>query len=475
MFYLKKHELEPIHTYTGKGYELDIYIPSKKIAIEFDGYFWHKNKVRKDMEKNLKCKEDGIKLYRIREGLLSLEDSSIDYVIQKDHKDLSKTIELILSEITESIVDVDLERDALSIESLREYAEKENSILFTNPKLASEWNYSKNGKLKPENFLVNSNKKVWWKCIKGHEWQAKIYSRNSGNGCPYCSGWYVIEGENDLSTSNPALIKEWNYEKNGDLTPEKFTANSGQKVWWRCREGHEWQTTIAHRNRGYGCPYCSGKYAIEGENDLQTINPDLAKEWNYEKNIELTPSDVLPNSGIKVWWKCVNGHEWQATLNHRNHGRGCPYCAGKRVSKGFNDLQTINPTLIDEWNYEKNGSLKPDSVTKSCNKKIWWKCKWGHEWQATINDRSSGRGCPYCTSRIVLAGYNDLQTIHPALAIEWNYEKNIGQTPAEVMPNSNKKVWWKCKTCSYEWESIIANRSKGHGCPQCARNKRRKN
>jgi len=171
--------------------------------------------VGKDREKNSKCKEDGIKLFRIREGLPSLEDSSIDYVIQKDHKDLSKTIELILSEITESIVDVDLERDAFSIENLREYAEKENSILFTNPKLASEWNYSKNGMLKPENFLVNSHKKVWWKCIKGHEWRAKIHSRNSGNGCPYCSGWYVIEGENDLSTANPALIIEWNYEKMG--------------------------------------------------------------------------------------------------------------------------------------------------------------------------------------------------------------------------------------------------------------------
>ena len=332
-YYLKKNGLEVAHSYREQGYELDIYIPSKNIAIEYDGYFWHKNKTKKDLEKNKMCKKDGIILYRLREGIPSLNDSSIDYVVQRKQKDLPKILKEVLSKIIGKSVDVNLERDAIAIENFREYTEKGNSLLFSNPTLAKEWNYEKNGNLKPEIFLANSNKKVWWKCSKGHEWQATINSRNKGNGCPYCSGRYAVKGENDLQTVNPTLAKEWNYEKNNELTPMDVMPNSNKKVWWKCGEGHEWQATIVDRNSGKGCPYCSGRYAVKGKNDLQTVNPALAKEWNYEKNNELTPMDVLPNSSKKVWWKCGNGHEWQAIIANRNKGSGCPICAKEKRKK----------------------------------------------------------------------------------------------------------------------------------------------
>ena len=396
VYYLKKYGLEVIHSYREKGYELDIYIPSKKIAIEYDGYLWHKNKMKQELEKNSKCAKDGIKLYRIREELPPLNDCSIDYVVQRNREDLSKTLKLLLSEITETIVDVNLKKDNIAIENLRDYTEKEISLLFFNPERAKEWNYERNGDLKPEHFAANSNKKVWWKCSQGHEWQATIADRNRGNGCPYCAGQKVIIGENDLQTINPSLVKEWNYKKNSGLTPMDVLPNSNKKIWWKCSKGHEWQAGIADRNRGRGCPYCSGRYAIKGENDLQTVNPTLAQEWNYEKNSGLTPMDVLPNSNKKIWWKCSKGHEWQAGIADRNRGRGCPYCAGKKVLKGFNDLLTTNPSLAKEWNYEKNNGLTPADVTSNSHIKVWWKCRQGHEWQATIAHRNRGSGCPVC-------------------------------------------------------------------------------
>ncbi len=396
VYYLKKYGLEVIHSYREQGYELDIYIPSKKIAIEYDGYFWHKKKTKKDLEKNQKCKNDGIKLFRIREGLLPLNDSSIDYVVQENQKDLSNVLESILSEIVGTSVVIDIKRDAIAIENLREYTEKENSFLFSNQEIAKEWNYEKNGNLKPEHFAANSNKKVWWKCSKGHEWQAIINNRNKGNGCPYCTGRCPVKGENDLKTVNPNLTKEWNYEKNGILKPENFTVNSGEKVWWKCSKGHEWQAVIADRNGGKDCPYCSGRYVVKGENDLQTVNPKLAKEWNNEKNEGLTPVDVMPNSHKKVWWKCSKGHEWQATIKDRNCGKGCPYCSGRYVVKGETDLQTVNPTIAKEWDYEKNDGLTPMDVMPNSGKKVWWKCCKGHGWQSTIYHRNNGRGCPIC-------------------------------------------------------------------------------
>ena len=128
MYYLIKYDLDVIHSYREKGYELDIYIPSRKIAIEYDGGLWHKNRTKKDLEKNFKCKKDGIKLYRIREGLPPLNDSSVDYIVQKSQKDLEKAIEVIFSEIIGVNIDIDLERDIIAIENLREYTEKENSL-----------------------------------------------------------------------------------------------------------------------------------------------------------------------------------------------------------------------------------------------------------------------------------------------------------------------------------------------------------
>ena len=345
---------------------------------------------------------------------------------------------------------------------------KEKRYVSDSAQLLAEWNWEKNLELKfdPRLLTVGSGKKVWWKCSNGHEWQATIDGRNSGRGCPYCSGNKVLKGYNDLQTINPNLAKEWNYEKNGNLKPENFTASSGQKVWWKCYEGHEWQATIANRNNGRNCPHCSGQIVSEGYNDLRTINPNLAKEWNYEKNGILKPECFTANSGQKVWWRCSQGHEWQAVIINRNQGKGCPYCAGKKVSKGDNDLQTANPTLANEWNYEKNGILKPEHFTAHSNKKVWWKCSKGHEWQAAIGDRSQGHTCPYCAGKKVLKGYNDLQTVSPALADEWNYEKNKGLTPTDVMPYSNIKVWWKCRK-GHEWRAAINNRNIGNGCPFC--------
>ena len=213
-----------------------------------------------------------------------------------------------------------------------------------------------------------------------------------------CSGQKTLKGYNDLQTLHPVLAAEWNYEKNIGMAPESFTAHSGRKVWWVCSSGHEWQATIASRTKGIGCPFCSGRYAVKGKSDLLTVNPTLATEWNYERNIGLTPAEILPNSNKKVWWKCKQGHEWQATVADRTTGINCPYCSGRYVIKGKNDLATINPTLADEWHYEKNDGLIPEKFTAHSGRKVWWICSSGHEWQATIANRSRnrGNGCPIC-------------------------------------------------------------------------------
>ena len=150
-------------------------------------------------------------------------------------------------------------------------------------------------------------------------------------------------------SENAQLMSEWNWEKNNELGlfPNKLTFGSGKKAWWRCEKGHEWETTIVIRSKGHGCPYCSGRIAIKGKNDLQTTSPTLAKEWNHEKNKDLTPTNVLPNSNKKVWWKCKKGHEWQAAIYNRNKGSDCPICKSER--------HTSFPEFILSYYLEKYG------------------------------------------------------------------------------------------------------------------------
>ena len=84
------------------------------------------------------------------------------------------------------------------------------------------------------------------------------------------------------------------------------------------------------------------------------------------------------------------------SIANRVAGNRCPYCANQKVLAGYNDLATTNPELLEEWDYEKNGSFLPNDFTQSSNKKVWWKCNLGHEWLAAINSRNAGNGCPYC-------------------------------------------------------------------------------
>lgn len=121
-----------------------------------------------------------------------------------------------------------------------------------------EWHPVNNKGLNPEELTLGSNKKVWWICEHGHEWQSVVKSRISGSGCPFCFGKKVSKA-NSLATLNPELTKEWHPINNRELKPKDVTSGSAKKVWWLCEEGHEWEAAIYNRKYGRGCPYCYGK------------------------------------------------------------------------------------------------------------------------------------------------------------------------------------------------------------------------
>ena len=475
-----------------------------------------------------------------------------------------------------------------------------NDLQTKYPDLAKEFDTIKNG-IEPSQVLAGGGKKYWWVCPNGHSYETSMNRRTERrNGCPYCSGHRVLKGFNDIVTLNKYICSEWDYEKN-NKNPELFSKGSSYKAYWICPNGHSYKASIQNRFNGQSCPICSHTQLVTGVNDLETTNPDLAKEWHPFKNGNIKSSDVFEGTAKKYWWLCPHGHEWLQSPHIRSKGRGCPICSneihvsfpekvfyfylkkvfptikqnynpgwkGQRnidifiedlnvgiefdggnwhknieqdlikndLCKKFNillirirdekcpklensysynfefsdnyesafnfisevinkykgikvevdinldkdrtainelvlsskkqdNITITNPNEIKEWDYEKNGFLKPEFLTKGSTKKVWWKCAKGHSWLASIVNRCSHeRGCPYCNNTFSTKGFNDLKTVHPSLCDWWDYEKN-SKNPEDYVSGSGIKAWWKC-THDHSFLMPIRDMVENPHCPEC--------
>ena len=279
----------------------------------------------------------------------------------------------------------------------------ETSLAAVCPEVAAEWDFEKNAPLRPTDVLPGSDRRVWWRCGKGHSWKALIYTRTgpSPTKCPVCQGHTVVP-ETSLASRSPALARYWHPTKN-DLTPEEVAPCSNRDFWWQCPRGHEWQDPpnrlqkyLPHRV----CPYCDHR-RLSAEYCLAAENPALAALWHPRKNT-CTPDAVAPHSNGKVWWLCPRGHEWQDSVSRMQvfgAEKACPYCANRKVWHG-NSLAGLAPELAKEWHPTKNLPLTPESVLAWSSKQVWWQCSKGHEWPARPHKRyRRGDGCPFCSGR----------------------------------------------------------------------------
>ncbi len=317
-----------------------------------------------------------------------------------------------------------------------------NDLASANPQLAAEadgWD--------PTSFTAHSSKKVPWRCSVGHTWITRIAERSAGTGCPFCNRRALLTGFNDLGTEYPEIAAEadgWD--------PTLIMPRTSKKLPWVCSVGHRWVTTPADRTGGKGCPTCAGRSVLSGFNDIATTHPEVAANaygWDpatvskgsnailqficTEGHItemrvadrvrtprcqvcsgkqalagyndlateypELAaeaygwdPTTLRPGSNVKVGWECSLGHRWESTIiNRALGGNGCPVCVGRKVLAGFNDLATTHPDIANEavdWD--------TTLVTRGSKAHRLWRCSEGHEWRATVGDRTAGYGCPTC-------------------------------------------------------------------------------
>ena len=197
-------------------------------------------------------------------------------------------------------------------------------------------------------------------------------------------------------------------------------------------------------------------------------NEELMKEWDFEANKDLCPNLLTIGSNKKVSWICSQcGYKWITSIYHRaSNGHNCPNCHHGCWLKNKKSLAETHPEIAVNWHPLKNNNLTPNMFTKGSRRRIWWQCsKCENEWLQSIDHY---KGCSNCKKRVIL-DEKSLARLYPELIKEWHPTKNEHLTPYEVTCGSNKKVWWICNKCGYEWSAKISSRSiKKSSCPCCS-------
>lgn len=230
--------------------------------------------------------------------------------------------------------------------------------------------------LEINNLAPGSDKYVYWKCTKypNHSWKTQVKKRAlSGHDCPICAGQQILSGFNDLETwcknhSNYTyLLDEWDKELNKEKMNE-IAAKSHKKYYWSCKNGHSFLASPADRTRppkGRNCPFCSNKKVLPGYNDLQTLFPNIAKEFASDLN-GITPDKVIAGSNKSYYWRCSknSNHVWKQIPNTRtrkNLPSGCPFCSHYhsapeitvyKLAKRYVDNSTILGYSVAGYNYD---------------------------------------------------------------------------------------------------------------------------
>jgi hypothetical protein len=479
--------------------ECDLLIPELQIGIEVDGGFWHRDKLNRDRLKTESFASHGICLVRARDDSLPTIDGNV--VLFSNGDDVFEIALRVIAKIATLVDDDRLNAYVAAGQRVNESGYLElvsrlpappaaESLSVTHPRIAQEWDHAENAPLTPELFSPGSEQRVVWTCALGHKWSATIKNRTMRrSGCPVCSRASASDRGRQqrarrlgsLAATKPPYLSMWDHSANGELDPSKLAVTSGIKVHWRCAHGHGFTKSPSQMASDSRCPQCRS---------LAQTHPGLASEWNHELNGALAPSSVTYGSGRRVWWKCAQGHSWQATVAMRVEGTGCPECFERRRALDVDSamarrtgepLSEHAPDWLAEWDAERNRESNPTTIAVGSDTLYWWRCDRGHCFQKSPRQRSHGAKCPMCVNlaraeavrraRLVRSG--SLRDNCPEIATEWHPSRNGNLTADSLSANSHQMVWWRCPA-GHEWQQTpnarvtLVKRGSSFACPACS-------
>jgi len=348
---------------------------------------------------------------------------------------------------------------------------RSKSFAALHPELMDE--YDPSNKIDPFNVSEKSNHQVKWICRNNpsHKWKMNLGQRALGLGtCPICHDHNRGRRIIDIF---PEFEQYYDSEKN--TRPFRLLGpNSRDICYWKCDKGHQFPNRISaySASKRFFCPYCENMLLMPGENDLKSQHPDLAEEFDVEKNGTQPDEICITSCNEEIWWKCkASGHEFQRSVAYRiKINRDCPICNNTIVIPGTNSLDDTDPDLAKEWSPLNN--RKSDTVTKDSKISVFWRCpSCNEDYKSSVFDRSVGDdACPFCNGRRVKYGYNSLLDTNPELAKEWSPLNE--RKPNTVTKDFRLSVLWRCPVCNGDYHASISDRTVGDkSCPFCYKDK----
>ncbi len=283
--------------------------------------------------------------------------------------------------------------DSKSQQQSQQHVEFGPNISLLPEELQGQWHEKLNTHLGNIIIKPGSGRKVWWSCDQcpdglPHIWEARVDSRSSGNGCPFCSGTAICQ-HNTLARKAPKVALFWDANKNHPLSPDQVTVFSRMRVHWKCSVcTYEWQARVTDKTRGKtGCPKCAKTHGGRKADGTRQKHPTFARaehalleQWDHDRNRENGdfPDNTTLHSQKLIWWRCHEcpvgkEHSWQAPPYSRNSHKkatGCPFCVGRRICE-CNSLEAVCPDIAADFDIQKNG-VSAAEVTSSTSTKYRW-------------------------------------------------------------------------------------------------------
>ncbi len=333
-------------------------------------------------------------------------------------------------------------------------------------------------------------------CDYTWSWTANLWCKRQY--CPHC-GYDGTEGSCEKNTfvkemyhivtlrdANPEMAVAWNYEKNGDATPDNTRGHSNHKFFFKCANGHDFDIELYNLydkdGSPIGCPFCRRRtrIATDGINDLETKVSKILEFWDFESN-DISPDSISAQSSYEAKFKCPKGHRFTRKVCLFSADPQCKECKKLEHLRKYS-IKTSRPESYKFWDFKKN-TLDPSITSAYSKEEAFWKCSdCGYEWVQSISDRCSSRGgkCPSHDLKRSFSQEYGLQysesfaCMNPAASQYWNRELSSGLTPENTPKRSGKEIYMNCSRGKHKPYPIkVCNIKKTpFGCPECQREDR---
>ena len=365
---------------------------------------------------------------------------------------------------------------------------------FASHEKAKDWDPTKNDK-KPRDVLKGSNQEYYFKCHDcEHDYNMLLPNVVKNQGCPYCSGRRRCNDNNcqpcfNRSFASQEKAKFWHDIKNGNTKPRDVATSGNSCYWFKCEDcNHDFSMNLSNIKAGSWCSYCCEpcQKLCEDESCEHCFNnsfasQEKAKFWHDTKNGNIKPRDMIKGSEKPCWFKCEDcNHDFSMSLSNIKAGSWCSYCCEpcQKLCEDESCEHCFNNSFASQekvkfWHDTKNGNTKPRYLLKNSNKKFWFKCNCGHDFETTLSQVNCGCWCPYCCypCKKLCDKDNCEHCFNNSFASQekakfWHDTKNGNIKPRDMIKGSEKPCWFKCEA-NHDFESHPYRVSSGKWCPVC--------